>query len=79
MGESLDQGTTVVYPVESDDTVLVTRFHAQLAKTQHGAAICTLPLIKSGKAVGALLLERVADKPFAAESQYVYDSLKAHM
>ena len=68
MGESLDQGTTVVYPVASDDTVLVTRFHAQLAKTQHGAAICTLPLIKGGKAVGALLLERAADKPFSAET-----------
>ena len=68
MSESLDQGTTVVYPVESDDTVLVTRFHAQLAKAQQGAAICTLPLIKNGKALGALLLERVADKPFTAEA-----------
>jgi RND family efflux transporter MFP subunit len=68
MIESLDQGTTVVYPVESDDTVLVTRFHAQLAKAQQGAAICTLPLIKNGKALGALLLERAADKPFTAET-----------
>jgi len=68
MGESLDQATTVVYPGESDDTVLVTRFHAQLAKAQQGAAICTLPLIKNGKALGALLLERAADKPFTAES-----------
>ena len=46
MSESLDQRTTVVYPVESDDTELVTRFHAQLAKVQQGAVICTLPLIK---------------------------------
>jgi RND family efflux transporter MFP subunit len=68
MSESLDQATTVVYPVESDDTVLVTRFHAQLAKMQQGAAICTLPLIKNDKAVGALLLERVADKPFTAQT-----------
>ena len=68
MSESLDQGTTVVYPVESDDTVLVTRFHAQLAKAPQGAAICTLPLIKNGKALGALLLERGADKPFTAET-----------
>ena len=68
MSECLDQGITVVYPVESDATVLVTRFHAQLAKAQHGAAICTLPLIKNGKAVGALMLERVADKPFTAET-----------
>jgi hypothetical protein len=48
--------------------VLVTRFHAQLAKMQQGAAICTLPLIKNDKAVGALLLERVADKPFTAQT-----------
>ncbi len=68
MSESLDQGATVVYPVVSDDTVLVTRFHAQLAKAQQGAAICTLPLIKNGKALGALLLERAADKPFTAET-----------
>ncbi|MDL1983037.1 MAG: HlyD family efflux transporter periplasmic adaptor subunit [Deltaproteobacteria bacterium] len=68
MSECLDQGITVVYPVESDATVLVTRFHAQLAKAQQGAAICTLPLIKNGKAVGALMLERVADKPFTAET-----------
>jgi RND family efflux transporter MFP subunit len=68
MSESLDQGTTVVYPVESEDTVVATRFHAQLAQAQQGAAICTLPLIKDGKALGALLLERVADKPFTAET-----------
>ena len=68
MSESLDQGTTVVYPVESETTVWVTRFHAQLAKLQQGGAICTLPLIKNGKAIGALLLERAADKPFSAET-----------
>jgi RND family efflux transporter MFP subunit len=68
MGESLDQATIVVYPVESDDTLLVTRFHARLANAQHGAAICTLPLIKNGKPIGALLLERDADKPFTVET-----------
>jgi len=68
MSESLDQGATVVYPVESDDTVLATRFHGQLVKAQPGTVICTLPLIKNGKAVGALLLERVVDKPFTAET-----------
>ena len=68
MSESLDQATTVVYPVESDDSVLVTRFHAELAIAQQSAAICTLPLIKNGKAVGALLLERTADNPFSVET-----------
>ena len=66
MSEALDQATTVIYPVESDDAALVTRFHAEIAKAQQGAAICTLPLVKNGKAVGALLLERAADKPFTA-------------
>jgi len=68
MGESLDQRTTVVYPETSDDAMLVTRFHAQLAQEEHGAAICTVPLIKNGKTVGALLLERTAEKPFTAET-----------
>ena len=48
--------------------MLITRFHAQLAKEEHGAAICTVPLIKNGKAVGVLLLERVAEMPFTAET-----------
>ncbi|MCP5087679.1 MAG: HlyD family efflux transporter periplasmic adaptor subunit [Rhodobacteraceae bacterium] len=69
MEESLDQATIVVYPVESDDTLLVTRFHARLANAQQGAAICTLPLIKNGKPIGALLLERDADKPFTVETK----------
>ncbi len=68
MYEALDQGITISYPVESEDAVLVTRFHARLAEELHGAAICTLPLIKNGKAVGALMLERDADKPFTRET-----------
>jgi RND family efflux transporter MFP subunit len=68
MGESLDQNTTVVYPAASDDARLVNRFHAQLAKEEQGAAICTVPLIKNGKAVGALLLERAAEQSFTAET-----------
>ena len=68
MGECLDQASTIVYPQESADSVLVTRFHSQLAKEQQGAAICTLPLIKNSKAVGALLLERTADKPFDTQT-----------
>ena len=69
MEESLDQATIVVYPAEDDDTLLVTRFHARLANAQHGTSICTLPLIKNGKPIGALLLERDADKPFTVETK----------
>ena len=69
MSESLDQGATILYPPDSEDTMLVTRFHAQLAKAQKGATICTVPLVKNGKAVGALLLERISKKPFSAETR----------
>jgi RND family efflux transporter MFP subunit len=68
MEESLDQESTILYPAESDDTVLVTRFHAQLSKLNQESSICTLPLIKNGKAVGALMLERFGGKPFNAET-----------
>jgi biotin carboxyl carrier protein len=68
MGECLDQGASVVYPATADDSVQVTRFHAQLADDRHGAAICTLPLVKNAKVVGALLLERDAGSPFEAET-----------
>jgi biotin carboxyl carrier protein len=68
MVESMDQEATIVYPAASNDTLLVTRFHEQLAKEQKGAAICTLPLVKNNKVVGALLLERAADRPFTAET-----------
>jgi multidrug resistance efflux pump len=68
MGESLDQGAAVIYPPTFSDTALVTQFHSQLANSQQGAAICSLPLVKNGKAIGALVLERDADRPFDAET-----------
>jgi hypothetical protein len=68
MNESMDQGAAIVYPQASKAGTLVTCFHEQLAKVQQGASICTLPLIKDGKAIGALLLERGADTPFAANT-----------
>ena len=68
MNESLDQGITVVYPIESNEKVLVSQFHAQLAKMQQNESICTVPLIKNGKAFGALLLERSVDNPFENET-----------
>jgi len=68
MSEALDQGTTVVYPVESETADLVIRFHAHLANAHQGAAICTFPLIRDNKPVGALLMERAAGEPFVAET-----------
>ncbi len=68
MDEALDQGAAVVYPQSAANPVQVTRSHGNLAKIQKGASICTLPLVRNGKAVGALLLEREVDKPFGDDT-----------
>ncbi|MCP4048524.1 MAG: HlyD family efflux transporter periplasmic adaptor subunit [Gammaproteobacteria bacterium] len=68
MSESLDQGSTVVYPESSDNNVLTTRFHARLSEVQQGASICTIPLVKNKKPVGSLVLERSPDNPFSQET-----------
>ncbi len=66
MEEALDQGSTMVYPAAGRDSLFISKMHAQLAQQQ--SAICTIPLIKGGRAVGALLLERSIDEPFHAET-----------
>lgn len=69
MGEALDQGGSIVVPHPDEArAVQVIRFHLQLASLLQGAALCTLPLIRNGRAVGALLLQRPDDKPFDADT-----------
>ncbi len=68
MNEAVDQGSALIYPLEAESSPLVTRMHAKLAEQQQGLAICTIPLVKDGKAIGALLLERAIDEPFSAET-----------
>ncbi len=68
MTEAADQGASIVYPAETEDTLQITTFHEQLAKQQEGTTICTVPLIKDATVVGALLLERQLEKPFTRET-----------
>jgi multidrug efflux pump subunit AcrA (membrane-fusion protein) len=42
------------------------RAHAELARRQGLYSICTVPLLASGKPVGAITLERESDRPFDA-------------
>lgn len=68
MNEALDQAATVLYPTASNSDDLVTRFHAQLSGMQPGTVICTLPMVRNGKPVGALLLERTGGLPFSPDT-----------
>jgi multidrug resistance efflux pump len=68
MTEAMDQGATIVYPPLSDNALQVTHFHKQLAQIQPGTALCSVPLVKEGRAVGAILLERDAGNGFDPET-----------
>ena len=63
MDEALDQGATVVYPLRPGGEARVTRAHADLARQHDGGAICTVLLVEGRSFVGALTLERPADRP----------------
>ena len=64
MDEALDQGATVVYPPRPGGEARVTRVHAELVRQSDAGAICTILLAEGPRYVGALTLERPADRPF---------------
>jgi RND family efflux transporter MFP subunit len=64
MDEAMDQKAIVVYPPPEDAPPLITREHAELARTQEAASLCTVPLDHGGTIYGAITLERLSDKPF---------------
>jgi len=67
MEEAVDQGTCVVIP-DGSGAEAVTRAHEELCHQQGSGAICTVPLPGGSGYIGALTLERAADKPFSRET-----------
>jgi RND family efflux transporter MFP subunit len=77
MDEAVDQRETIVYPNGSSGSVVVSRAHAELAR-QHGAgALCSIPLEALGAPIGALMLERPADRPFDNKTVELCQSVAA--
>jgi RND family efflux transporter MFP subunit len=64
MDEAIDQGTTVSYPALPGSVPAVTRAHEELARVHGAGATLTVPLASKSKVVGALTLERSAERPF---------------
>jgi len=64
MDEALDQRATVVYPEPPGAEARVTGAHADLARQSNAGAICTVLFAEGARVVGALTLERGADRPF---------------
>jgi len=65
MEEAGDQETTIVWPAPEGQSHVV-RAHDALSHGHGVNAICTVPLSQDNRILGALTLERPADKPFDA-------------
>jgi biotin carboxyl carrier protein len=58
MDESLDQDCLVVHPLPRDSSPTVSLAHAELARVNGRASVCTVPVVSRGGMQGALLFER---------------------
>ena len=63
MEESTDQQTIIVVPALEGQEQIV-RAHQALSREHGQNAICTVPLTEGNRVLGAITLERPADKPF---------------
>jgi multidrug efflux pump subunit AcrA (membrane-fusion protein) len=58
MDECLDHRSTVIHPLPHGSSAAVAVAHAELARLNGQAAICTVPIVGRHRALGALVLER---------------------
>lgn len=65
MEEAVDQEATIVWPAQEAQGHVV-RAHEALSHDHGVNAVCTVPLFQNNRILGALTLERPADKPFDA-------------
>ncbi len=66
MDEAIAQREIVAHPPQADDPPQITLMHAAIVNAQ-GGAVCSVPLVASGRCVGALLLESAG--PIALDQQ----------
>ena len=64
MDEAVDQQASVVFPPFGEGPLQVTRFHAELVKSQGDGAVCTVPFTDGEKILGAITLERPEGESF---------------
>jgi multidrug efflux pump subunit AcrA (membrane-fusion protein) len=64
MEEAIWQGATLIFPLPEGAQPRVDRAHASLAQRHGSLGICTVLLLKSGKPIGAIMLERNSTSPY---------------
>ena len=74
MDEALDLDASLVYPPPAEEAVPAMA-HAELARELKDVAVCSVPLLQDGHAVGVLTLERVAGEPFDAATREVCETV----
>ena len=77
MDEALDQHSTILYPEDPQRPALITRAHSELAREGSAGAVCTIPLVLEGRAIGALTLERPSGAVFDSETVEVCEAVAA--
>jgi RND family efflux transporter MFP subunit len=65
MDEVLDLDATIVYPAPGEDAAAAMA-HAELAREFKDTALCSVPLLQDGRAIGVLTLERGRGERFDA-------------
>jgi RND family efflux transporter MFP subunit len=77
MTEALDQREAIIFPQDRDARPVVTLAHAELAQLSSADGIVTVPLMRDGRVLGALTLERGAGLRFDAPTLELLESLAA--
>jgi RND family efflux transporter MFP subunit len=68
MDEAVDQRAAILFPEpEAEAPALATRAHADYARAHAAGALLTVPMLAADHFVGAVTLERPADRPFTQE------------
>lgn len=77
MTEALDQREAILYPQDREARPVVTLAHAELAQLSGADGIATVPLMREGRVLGALTLERGAGLRFDTPTVELLESLAA--
>jgi RND family efflux transporter MFP subunit len=77
MDEALDQQATILYPEDPRRPTAITRAHSDLAREGSAGAVCTIPLVLEGRAIGALTFERPPAGAFDPEIVEVCEAVAA--
>jgi hypothetical protein len=66
MEEAILQSREIIYPVPSDEEMVIIRNHEEIAHQYGAESILTIPLFGAGKYYGAMTLERGPEAPFSS-------------